>query len=142
MMEHTNILFPFNEKIKVNKLIFLLVILLLILILKLLPLTLQNFEYIYIIPEVFPDKVILTSILPVEQTEKILKIEQVVCDDTNFAIDNMKITPFIDEATGQGYNNIELEIANNDCFKTSVMQKVKVLKEKQSIKERIKRILN
>lgn len=141
-MQHTNILFPFNEKIKINKFIFLITFFLLILFGKLLPLTLQNFEYMYVIPEEFPDKVILTSVLPLEQTEKILKAEEVVCDNINYALKNINITPFIDEATGQGYNNIEFEIEKNNCFKTSIMQKVKVLKEKQSIKERIKRILN
>lgn len=141
-MKHINILFPFNEKIKVNKLIFLTTILIILLFIKLLPLTLQNFEYMYVIPEKFPDKVVLSSILPLEQTEKISKIEKIVCDDSAYNLQDVKITPFIDESTGQGYNNIELEIEKNACFTTSVMQKVKVLKEKQSIKERIKRILN
>lgn len=141
-MKHTNILFPFNEKIKVNKLIFLITILLILLFMKLLPLTLQNFEYMYVIPEEFPDKTVLSSILPLEQTEKISKIEKIVCEDKSYNLQDIKITPFIDESMGQGYNNIELEIEKNDCFKTSVMQKVKVLKEKQSIKERIKRILS
>ena len=109
---------------------------------KLLPLTLQNFEYMYVIPEEFPDKTVLSSILPLEQTEKISKIEKIVCEDKSYNLQDIKITPFIDESMGQGYNNIELEIEKNDCFKTSVMQKVKVLKEKQSIKERIKRILS
>ncbi len=141
-MKHTNILFPFNEKIKVNKLIFLTTILLILLFIKLLPLTLQNFEYMYVIPEEFPDKVVLSSVLPLEQSEKISQIKQVVCDDKSYDLQDIKITPFIDESMGQGYNNIEFVIEKNDCFKTSVMQKVKVLKEKQSIKERIKRILN
>ncbi len=141
-MKHINILFPFNEKIKVNKLIFLITILLILLFMKLLPLTLQNFEYMYVIPEEFPDKTVLSSILPLEQTEKISKIEKIVCEDKSYNLQDIKITPFIDESMGQGYNNIELEIEKNDCFKTSVMQKVKVLKEKQSIKERIKRILS
>lgn len=141
-MKHTNILFPFREKIRVNKIIFIITFLLTLLFIKLLPLTLQNFEYMYVIPEVFPDKVVLSSILPLEQTEKISKIKEIVCDDVSYDLQESKITPYIDETTGQGYNNIELVIEKNDCFTTSVMQKVKVLKEKQSIKERIKRILN
>lgn len=141
-MKHTNILFPFSEKIKINRVIFFTTFLLIVLFINLLPLTLQNFEYMYVIPEEISNKVVLSSVLPLEQTEKIYKIEKIVCEDLSYDLQDVEITPYIDESTGQGYNNIKLEIEKNDCFKTSVMQKVKVLKEKQSIKERIKRILN
>lgn len=141
-MEHTNILFPFNERIKSNKVIPILFLFLVILLIKILPLSLQNYEYIYVIPLEETDKVILKSVLPLEQTEKMLKAEKIVCDNKDYSVKEVNITPFIDETSGQGYNNIEFAIEKNDCFKSSVMQKVKVLKEKQSIKERIKRLLN
>lgn len=141
-MNHTNILFPFNERIKSNRIIYFLLLILVVLFLKSLPLSLQNYEYLYVIPSLETDKVILKSIIPLEQTEKILEAEKIVCDNKEYSVREINITPIIDETSGQGYNNIEFVIEKNDCFKSSVMKKVKVLKEKQSIKERIKRLLN